>query len=152
MFTTFHLCTSTILAIFLLKIGFLEESLFLFAISGGILVDGDIIFTTLHRDCITHTPILWLSLTCISIFYPPIFFFCLFALIHVLFDSIDWGIMLYYPFNKRKIGFNVLKYIPETQKTLSDFIKTYFQNKHIKRLEIFAFVLAIFAILIETLN
>lgn len=152
MFTTFHLCTSTFLAILLLKIGVLEESLILFAISGGIVVDSDIIFTTLHRDRITHTPIFWLSLTCISFFYLPFFFFCLFALIHVLFDSIDWGIMLYYPFNKRKMGFNVLEYVPETQKTLLDFIKTYFQNKHIKRLEILTLFLAILAILIETLN
>lgn len=152
MFTTFHLSTSLILAVPLIKFGVLEPSLFIFALFGGIFVDVDIIFTTLHRDCIFHTPVFWLGLMCVSIFYLPLFFFCLFGFIHVIFDSIDWGIMLYYPFKKKKVGFNILKYELEVQKTLKDFIRTYFQNKYIKILEISAFVFAVFIILTETLN
>ncbi|MFQ6057012.1 MAG: hypothetical protein ACE5KE_13270 [Methanosarcinales archaeon] len=108
MFITFHLFSSITLGVLLIKLGYLDSQYLIYGILGGVLLDLDVLLDVMHRNLIFHTPLFWIGFMIIGLNYQPIFIFSTFALIHVLFDAIDWGIMLVYPFSRRKLGLKIL--------------------------------------------
>lgn len=135
MFITFHLSSSVILSLLLFKMGYLDFDLILFAISGGILPDIDIFAGTLHRNLASHTPIFWFILAIFGVIFYPIFIISSFALVHILLDGLDWGVMFLYPYSKSKFDLRLLKYEPNRDRRLNDFLKKYWSNKSIVLLE-----------------
>jgi len=72
--------------------------------------DLDFFMSRRHREIITHSVIFWaiiVSAIVIArleywIVAPPIF--C-----HLFLDSFDWGVTVFFPFSRRKLGLKVLK-------------------------------------------
>jgi hypothetical protein len=58
------------------------------------------------------------------------------VLAHLLLDSIDWGVMILYPFSKKKLGLRILK-PRETNEpaSFSNSIKNYMLNRKLLYLE-----------------
>jgi len=76
----------------------------------SLIPDLDFFMSRHHREIITHTVIFWaiiLSAIVIArpeywIVAPPIF--C-----HLFLDSLDWGVIVFFPFSRKKIGLKLLK-------------------------------------------
>ena len=94
--------------------------------------DFDIIFSHLHRNLFTHTPFFWgcvVTLVICStnwsmwIIIPPIFF-------HLFLDTFDYGLVLVYPFSRKKYGIALLdKDSASETKALASYWKEYLSNR-----------------------
>ncbi|MHA1383035.1 MAG: metal-dependent hydrolase [Candidatus Helarchaeota archaeon] len=156
-----HAAVGTIIS--LLFMNYLTEFQILLIIGVSVLIDFDFIFSKFaenhnHRRLITHTFIpyiililigllfLWLNITEFWI-YPFLIGAC--GCVHVSLDSIDWGILLFYPIRHNLIG-GILE-VPRNSNNKNGriphcyFIMTYYRSKIIKTLE---FIFAISAILL----
>ena len=104
-----------------------------------------------HRLLVTHTPFFWCALLLVSLLLlmmvPQIAIFGLIfsvgALLHVLIDSVDWGVMLFYPL-KRTLNPHVLEE-PMNPTSLS-FLATNFRNTTTLVVELSLWMVGIFSL------
>lgn len=75
----------------------------------SLVIDIDIFLSEHHRELVTHSLIFWgavilpviIVLPNYWIIAPPIFF-------HLFLDTLDWGIMMFFPVSKKKFGLKLL--------------------------------------------
>jgi hypothetical protein len=112
----------------------------------SVCLDLDFFLSDRHREIVTHSVIFWGILVSIVvairpeywIITPPVF-------AHVLLDSIDWGVMIFYPFSRKKLGLKMLK--PEELSepgSFSNSIKNYMSNRKLLYLEGILLIASIF--------
>jgi hypothetical protein len=92
--------------------------------------DVDIIVSTLHRNEFSHTPVFWLSIaTAIVVIKPSAWFIFPPLLTHLSLDTLDYGLMVLYPFSRRKYGLALLgRDIAKESKPLSSYLREYLCN------------------------
>ncbi|MGQ4913442.1 MAG: metal-dependent hydrolase [Candidatus Asgardarchaeia archaeon] len=147
-----HMAIGIILSSILLWLFQIDTSIVFLIVLGSIMPDFDFILSSHapnknHRMLVTHTPVFWLLMLCLSVFFQNFFFLAGAAIIHILFDTIDWGVMVTYPFSK-KLNSHLL---PEPPKNILSknmlqsqcwFFKTYFSNKLILMIEVVSWCVA----------
>lgn len=113
----------------------------------GVGIDGDILLKEAHRKTPTHSVFLFLIVIPFLLLGIQYSLLILATIsLHLILDSLDWELYLFYPFSKTPFGVNILqknsKLEPE-ENTLLEFVKYYFSNNKILILEIFLASLAI---------
>ena len=98
----------------------------------SVIPDLDIALSYLHRNLFTHTPFFWgVVVTLIIaatnwsmwIIMPPIFF-------HLFLDTIDYGLMVTYPFSRKRYGLALLgKDSASETKAVTSYWKEYLSNR-----------------------
>jgi len=97
----------------------------------SIVPDVDIILSSLHRNKFSHTPIflgsIATAIVVISrsawIIIPPL-------LIHLFLDTLDYGLMVLYPFSRKKYGLALLgKDSAKESKPLLSYLTEYLSNR-----------------------
>lgn len=152
MFSTGHFL-SGLLAFGIAKFIGLDVTLlqgFFLAVSTTLIPDLDYaIYWHKHRQSPFHTPLFGLVVLLVyflsastvkfAILSPFFFIMAMGIFIHILLDSIDYGIMWLYPFDKKLYGLKLLKSGPEP---LKNYLKTYYSNKWMRNLEMAFLVMA----------
>ncbi|OLS22723.1 MAG: hypothetical protein HeimC3_29970 [Candidatus Heimdallarchaeota archaeon LC_3] len=104
-----------------------------------------------HRRYLSHSPVLW-SLILIGAFFFQnnlLFWISLGFLVHVLVDTIDWGIFLL-PTKNARITPHLLE-VHESMKIEKDFSRVYWNNKVIFSIEVTLFLITTFVIIYLTI-
>ena len=116
-----------------------------------VIPDIDYLISKMHRNLFTHTPIFLFTIAVfLSLISPNMWFFIPAFFIHMLLDTLDYGIMLKYPMSRAKYGKAVLGKEADPCRTLLDFIKQYFKNSTIITIEFILMFLSIFALVISS--
>ena len=140
-----HFLFSLILINFFFKQYFADIDVFIF-ILGSIIIDIDILFSSNHRSLITHKPFIYFIGFIISLLFNYHFaVFFLAILFHLLLDTIDWEVELFYPFIHRKFSIINLNYEDFSGYTKLDFLRLYYSNKFILISESIIILLGIFS-------
>jgi hypothetical protein len=97
----------------------------------SMLPDFDIIFSSMHRNLLTHTPLFWGSIVLAIIVINQSLWIIVFPIsIHFVLDTLDYGVMLFYPFSKKKIGLALLgNENVSPSKSQCDFLREYLKNR-----------------------
>lgn len=103
----------------------------------SVCLDLDFFLSVRHREIVTHSLVFWGILVSITVAVRPEYWIVappVFA--HLLLDSIDWGVMILYPFSKKKLGLRALKPgEPNQPSSFSNSIKNYMLNRKLLYLE-----------------
>jgi hypothetical protein len=104
----------------------------------SVIPDFDIFMCSLHRNKLTHTPIFW---SCISVVIVAInrsmWIIILPFLLHFLLDSLDYGIMVVYPFSRKKYGLAILGGNSATEsRSLFSYLTDYLSNRKLVSIEV----------------
>ena len=100
--------------------------------------DVDTAISNLHRNKFTHTPFFWGCVLAVIvatgwstwIIAPPIFF-------HLFLDTLDYGLMLLYPFSRKKYGVAILgKESASGTKPLTSYWTGYLSNRRLRWAEL----------------
>src|SRR4030042_4939031 len=76
----------------------------------SIIPDIDFIITSSHREVFTHSPIFWIVIIATAILFQPSSWIIAIPLsAHLLLDTVDWGLMIFYPFSRKKYGLKLLE-------------------------------------------
>jgi len=119
-------------------------------ITCSIIPDSDFIISSLHRELFTHTPIFWLCIIAIVIatepngwiVAPPLLF-------HLFLDTIDWGLMMFYPFSRKKYGFRLLGEEYEMDSDgLIPYLREYISHPRVLYIEIAIMILSLFLLVV----
>jgi len=158
-----HLASGYILAYLLHRVGLCDGFMFYgmwvptfyIVIIASVLPDADYLIRHSHRDFATHTPFFWLCLLTLFIIWQHQYIVILLAamlavMLHLVMDTIDWGVMLLYPISKKKYGLKILP-IPEN---LEDVPQTYFFKSYLsnRKLVFFEILLACIAALLFAMD
>jgi len=103
----------------------------------SVCLDLDFFLSDQHREIVTHSLVFWGILVSITVAVRPEYWIVAPpVLAHLLLDSIDWGVMIFYPFSKKKLGLRILK-PRETNEpaSFSNSIKNYMLNRKLLYLE-----------------
>ena len=103
----------------------------------AIAVDGDIIVFRKHRERMTHTPFFWL-LVCgiLTLIFPFMWVAIPTALVHLALDSLDWGVMLWWPLSKRPRGPMILsREVGEKKLSTLEYLQVYLHSRLFMTLE-----------------
>lgn len=107
--------------------------------------DIDIILSSLHRNKFSHTPIFWGSIATVIvvisrsawIIIPPL-------LIHLFLDMLDYGLMVLYPFSRKKYGLALLgKDSAKESKPLLSYLTEYLSNRKLDCVELGIMILSL---------
>jgi hypothetical protein len=117
----------------------------LFVISCSIMPDFDIFFSSLHRNLLTHTPFFWGCILVVIIAFNQSLWILIFPFfIHLALDTLDYGVMIFYPFTKKKYGFKVLENEAlSASKSQVTFLREYIKDPKMIFAEFLIIVLAI---------
>jgi len=112
-------------------------------------LDLDFLLSDRHREIFTHSLIFWgIFVSVIVAIRPQCWFIVPPVLVHLILDSVDWGVMILYPFSKRKVGLKTLKTGETTTPgSFSNSIKIYMLNKRLLYLEGILLVASAFMLL-----
>ena len=109
---------------------------------GSITPDLDYLITFIktnknHRTYFTHYPFTYICLFFLFfIFRSILYWFFIGALIHILFDTIDWEVLLFAPFLPIKFSFLNLNIMNiKGNRNIKDFLINYYSNKIILLIE-----------------
>jgi hypothetical protein len=100
-------------------------------------LDLDFFLSDRHREIVTHSLFFWGILVLVIVVVraeywivaPPV-------LAHLFLDTIDWGVMILYPFSKKKLGLRMLRPgKPNEPGSFSNSIESYMLNKKLLYLE-----------------
>jgi len=111
------------------------------AILFGVFIDGDaILLGSKHRVSILHSIVPWpVVVAILYIAGTPYYWTPICAIIHILMDSLDWGVYAFYPISSRIYGLRIIgknsRLIPGKNRIV-DFTKEYLSNKLFLALEI----------------
>ena len=156
MFSIGHFLSGLVLYGSLSKLGVAITPMdgFLLAVSTVLIPDLDYaIYWNKHRKSFFHTPLFGLLMLVGGFLLVPYQIFILGLtiskalilisvgiLLHLILDSIDFGVMWLYPFDKKLYGLKLLRTGPQPFK---NYIKTYYSNKYMRNLEIVFLVLTL---------
>lgn len=99
-----HIATGVLLFVIFQLLG-VNPIFAVFAIIGAVLPDVDYVTYKNHRTRTTHAPLLWfIALTPLSIVYQPFIFLEIGVFVHLLLDTLDWGIMWLHPYRTQLYG------------------------------------------------
>ena len=99
----------------------------------SVVPDVDIILSSLHRNKFIHTPIFWGSIATVIvvinrsawIIIPPL-------LIHLFLDTLDYGLMVLYPFSRKKYGLALIGEDSAKEcKPLLSYLTEYLSNRRL---------------------
>ncbi|MCJ7634748.1 metal-dependent hydrolase [Candidatus Bathyarchaeota archaeon] len=109
-------------------------------------LDLDFLLSNRHREIVTHSLVFWGVLVSIMVAVRPEYWIVAPpVLVHLLLDSIDWGVMTLYPFSKKKLGLRMIKSGESDEPgSFSNSIKTYMLNRKLLYLEGILLVTSIF--------
>ncbi len=113
----------------------------------GVGIDADILLKEAHRKAVTHS-IFLLLISFPFLLLGTRYFLLVFVTIgvHLIIDSLDWELYLFYPLSDKPFGLNMLQKnsnLEPEEDSILDFVKYYFSNKKILILEITFALLAI---------
>ncbi len=142
MLPTSHLAATYILWIILVRLFGDGVNSLLLAIVMGVLIDADAIFLgSMHRLSILHSLALWLPALLIGFLLDiPYYWTCIFAIVHILLDSLDWGVYVFYPLSTKLWGPRLIaknSILNPRKNSIVDFTKEYLGHKFFLFLEAF---------------
>jgi hypothetical protein len=108
---TAHFFSGVVVYSLLVKGGLIPRSIpdFLLIVVFALIVDWDFVVSRMHRQSFTHTPAFWLLVSSALILVSPLLWIVLpVVLIHLLLDTLDWGVMVAWPFSSRTRGLKIL--------------------------------------------
>jgi len=102
-----------------------------------------------HRTYFTHYPFTYMSLIFLFFIFRNNFYWFFFgALIHVLFDTIDWEVFIFAPFLTTKFSFlNLDPAIFRGNSNTKDFLFKYYNNKAILIIEVIFLIIVTSSVL-----
>jgi hypothetical protein len=109
-------------------------------------LDLDFFLSDRHREIVTHSLFFWgILVSVIVVVRPEYWIVAPPVLAHLFLDTIDWGVMLLYPFSRKKLGLRMLKPgEPNEPGSFSNSIKNYMLNRKLLYLEGTLLVASIF--------
>jgi hypothetical protein len=115
--------------------------------------DADIAFTKLHRNLFSHTPLFWFIISLIVCVVASHFWFLVLPfLFHFFLDTIDYGVMVLYPFSRKKYGYAILgKTLRIEQQSQFAYLKEYLKNRNLLFLELIIMLSSIIFLIFITL-
>jgi hypothetical protein len=118
----------------------------LLLVSCSIIPDFDIFFSSLHRNLFTHTPFFWGSILVVIIVFNQSLWILLFPFfVHLVLDTIDYGVMLLYPFSKKTYGLKILENEPVSHsKSQVAFLREYLTNRKMIYAELIIIIITMF--------
>ena len=104
----------------------------------SMVADIDIVRSPSHRNMFTHTPLFW---GCISVAIIVInqgaWFVTIPLLLHLFLDTLDYKLMVLYPFSRRKYGLGLLDRGSESKtKALTSYFKEYLADRRMFYVEL----------------
>lgn len=134
-----HIATGVLLLIALQLAG-VDPLFAVLAVIGAVLPDWDfVLYRGAHRDKTTHAPLLWfLALTPLAFAFPPFIFLEIGVFVHLILDTIDWGIMWLHPKSSRLYGGIMRK-----KNIRKDWNRRYLSHNGMVTLELFFLVAAL---------
>lgn len=154
-------CSSGVILFFLMSsAGIFPQNFAYLAImiTSSVLVDFDYLIPGMHmhRDLPTHTLVFWSGILApLIIFVPNLWILVLPIMFHLFLDLFDWGIMVFYPFSRKKYGPKILeprlKAIRGPVRGRRTYLKIYLANPVMDALET-AFVVVSILLLIGWLT
>lgn len=128
MLPTAHFASAVILS-HLLQLGTQETAVL---VGTSVLIDVDFLFSRMHRELPTHSPLVLLALLPFS-GSETVLLVILGVALHFLLDSLDFGVMLRYPFESNLRG---LRLVPHPEiKTSINYWRNYLKSKEMLALE-----------------
>lgn len=141
MFPSAHFFSTIILYLLVGNIVSLPPYSLVIMLAVGVGIDLDIFLKEAHRKLPTHS--IFLFLIAIPFIFLGIRYFLLVFVtisIHLVLDSLDWEVYLFYPLSKKSYGINMLQEdndLEPGENSVIDFVKYYFSDKKILILETF---------------
>ena len=161
MYPSAHLTSGLIVVAILTVFNLISPAIAFFILLGAIIPDFDFILSRWapdnnHRKLVTHTFALWLGFIAIDFFLFHtgfIFWISFAAIIHLLLDIFDWGIMIKFPLsrslNKHLLDEKSIDFSSNNFITIQcNFLREYFTNRYIISIEILLGVLSCLAVLL----
>ncbi len=117
------------------------KMMFLVMLISGFLIDLDILFTREHRRSPFHNFLFWAIISIFLSFTSLMYSLSLIAsfTVHIILDSIDWGVYPFYPISKKSLGLRILAKktnLDPQKESIITFIKANLSDKRIMLLEI----------------
>lgn len=112
--------------------------------------DVDNLFSSLHRNLFTHTPLFWGFITIIILIISPSSWLVIFPFsVHLFLDTLDYGIMVLYPLSRKKYGLGILgKGTGIASKSDITYFRGYVKNKKMLFLEFLLLVTSFILIIL----
>ena len=117
-----------------------------FMIALSLVVDFDLFMSTKHRETITHTLVFWGIIILLTIIIKPEFWIIAPPILcHVFLDTIDWGVMIFYPFSRKKYGLKALGARKANERSeFSVSLESYLSNRRLLYLEGILMIISVF--------
>lgn len=127
-----------------------DSLLSLLVVAAFVLPDADIVLSSMHRNLFTHTPAFWVCIAAVGFFISRSLWFLTPALVfHMLLDTFDYGLMLAYPFSRKKFGIAVLgKNSAVESKSSVAYVREYLRNPTMRYMEITIMLIAMLALIL----
>lgn len=152
MLPTAHFFSGLILYFILLIFDLLPNNFFFFIliVICAMIPDVDNLFCSLHRNMFTHTPFFWVLITILLAIINANLWLVIFPFsIHLFLDTLDYGLMIFFPLSKKKYGLGILgKGSGNKSKSDFDYFKVYIKNKKMIFFEILLFSLSIILLVV----
>jgi hypothetical protein len=115
----------------------------------SIIPDVDLIITSSHREVFTHSPIFWMVIIAAAILFKPGNWIIVIPLsTHLLLDTVDWGLMIFYPFSSKKYGFKLLEKQAMTEsKRFTSYLREYVSHPKLLYVEFAIMILSLLLLL-----
>ncbi len=112
--------------------------------------DFDMLLSRLHRDKFTHTPIFWgtiVALITVSIGWST-WILIPTVLLHLILDTLDYGLMVLYPFSRKRFGLALLcrDYVRDSN-SLASFLREYLSNRKLVVAELGMMIISLLLLL-----
>ena len=135
-----HIASGVILFV-LSQVAGINPLLSLPLVIGAVLPDFDYVIKRNHRTQITHAPLFWfLSLTPLALIWQQFLFLEIGVFVHLILDTIDWGIMWLHPYETSLHGGIMRK-----KNIRSRYIHHYLSHKGFVALEVLFLLSAVFS-------
>jgi hypothetical protein len=118
----------------------------------SVIIDLDYIYSSMHRELITHSFIFWgFVVMVVTFFWPHLWIIAPPIFSHLLLDTIDWGVSVFYPFSRKKYGLKIVwSSLNENMKSMGGkaYIIAYVTNPVMTILEIIIMSVSIILLLV----
>lgn len=116
----------------------------------SIIPDIDFVITSSHREVFTHSPIFWIVIIVVAILFQPSSWIIAIPLsAHLLLDTVDWGLMIFYPFSSKKYGLKFLeKEAAGESERFTSYLMEYVSHPRLLYLEFAIMILSLLLLLV----
>jgi len=111
----------------------------------SIIPDTDVVLSSMHREQITHSLAFWMLISIVAVAASPSAWIVIPPfLLHLFLDTLDWGVMIMYPFSRKKYGLKLAGKGTEVKsESLSLYVKEYLSRPILLYAEIGLMVLSL---------